>query len=234
MSIGVIGAITLSTLYVAYTTETLNKEIEKLKSKSSGQTIMIQKLTDANDKLYAQKSDLEKERNNESSKRKDLNNKLYESNEENKRLKLEIEKAKREKKASVSSRGSGSSAVPSAQNKSVANSSNVKTSESGKPINTPQGNWITMNASAYTNSPSENGGYTTTAIGDPLVFGMVAVDPNFLPLGTRIKIDGFGETIFKCSDTGGAIKGNRIDILLGSKSEAMKFGRRSVKVQVVK
>lgn len=129
----------------------------------------------------------------------------------------------------VSSRGGNVSSVDANRAKAKGNGTE-KASSSTSSV----GNWITMQASAYTNSPSENGGYATTATGDPLVFGMVAVDPNFLPLGTRINIEGYGNTVFKCSDTGGAIKGNRIDILLGSKSQAMQFGRRTVRVRVVK
>lgn len=109
----------------------------------------------------------------------------------------------------------------------------VTPSRSGQTVS-KQGDWIVMNASAYTNAPEENGGYSTTALGDPLIFGMVAIDPSFIPLGTKIQIEGYGDMVFKCSDTGGAIKGNRIDILLNSKAEAMKFGRRQVRVRIVK
>ena len=120
------------------------------------------------------------------------------------------------------------------QDKIRRDHNNLVVSSRGGSTSSVGGNWITMQASAYTNAPSENGGYTTTAMGDPLVFGMVAVDPNFLPLGTRINIEGYGNTVFKCSDTGGAIKGSRIDILLNSKSEAMQFGRRSIRVKIIK
>ena len=43
---------------------------------------------------------------------------------------------------------------------------------------------ITMTATAYSTSPSENGGYTVSAMGNPLGYGIVAVDPSVVPLGS--------------------------------------------------
>ena len=48
---------------------------------------------------------------------------------------------------------------------------------------------------------------------------MIAVDPKVIPLGSKVWVEGYGEAI--AGDTGGAIKGNRIDILLGSDSAKM-------------
>ena len=48
---------------------------------------------------------------------------------------------------------------------------------------------------------------------------MMAVDPKVIPLGSKVWVEGYGEAI--AGDTGGAIKGNRIDILLGSDSAKM-------------
>ena len=60
---------------------------------------------------------------------------------------------------------------------------------------------------------------------------MIAVDPKVIPLGSKVWVEGYGEAI--AGDTGGAIKGNRIDILLGSDS-AQKWGRKTVKVKILK
>jgi len=59
----------------------------------------------------------------------------------------------------------------------------------------------------------------------------VAVDPRIIPLGTRLYIEGYGYAI--AGDTGGAIKNFRIDLGYNSRSEAMKFGRREVKVYIL-
>ena len=87
----------------------------------------------------------------------------------------------------------------------------------------------TMHASAYL--PSDGGGSGITATGIPARHGVVAVDPNVIPLGSRLYISGYGEAI--AADTGGAIVGNKIDLCMESYDEAIQFGRRSVEVYVL-
>lgn len=69
------------------------------------------------------------------------------------------------------------------------------------------------------------------ANGQRVHYGAVAADPRVLPLGTVIYIEGMGQFVVK--DTGGAIKGNRLDIWMPSTKNAFKFGRRTVKVRVI-
>jgi 3D (Asp-Asp-Asp) domain-containing protein len=57
------------------------------------------------------------------------------------------------------------------------------------------------------------------------------VDPKVIPLGTRIEIKDMG--IFVAEDTGGKIKGNRIDIYFDSKEEAKKFGIRGIWINII-
>ena len=87
----------------------------------------------------------------------------------------------------------------------------------------------TMEATAYL--PSDGGGSGITASGMVARRGVVAVDPNVIPLGTRLYIPGYGEAI--AADTGGAIRGDRIDLCMESYGEAMQFGRRYVTVYVI-
>ncbi len=93
----------------------------------------------------------------------------------------------------------------------------------------------TMTATAYTDSPSENAGYTVSAMGNRLRYGVVAVDPNVIPLGSTVYVtapDGswvYG--VASAEDTGGAIRGNRIDLCYPS--GASGFGRRSCVVYVL-
>lgn len=61
--------------------------------------------------------------------------------------------------------------------------------------------------------------------------GVVAVDPRFIPLGTRLYIDGYGYAV--AGDTGGAIKGARIDLGFNTDREAMAVGRRKVRVLIL-
>ena len=89
---------------------------------------------------------------------------------------------------------------------------------------------IDMEATAYL--PTDGGSAGLTATGIPATFGIVAVDPYVIPLGTRVYIPGYGEAL--AADTGGAICGNRIDLCMESYWQAMDFGRRMVTVFVLK
>ncbi|MED4442413.1 cell wall-binding protein EntB [Bacillus cereus] len=97
---------------------------------------------------------------------------------------------------------------------------------------------LTVVATAYTADPSENGTYggrVLTAMGHDLTANpnmrIIAVDPKVIPLGSKVWVEGYGEAI--AGDTGSAIKGNRIDVLMGSKSKAMNWGRKTVKVKIL-
>ena len=73
-----------------------------------------------------------------------------------------------------------------------------------------------------------------TASGRMVSRGLIAADPRILPLGSRVKLEvpGYhGE--YLVADTGGLIKGKRIDIWIPSSREAMRFGRRTVKLTVL-
>lgn len=83
-----------------------------------------------------------------------------------------------------------------------------------------------MVATAYTAGCAGCSGYTAT--GYRAGHGIVAVDPHVIPLGTRLYIPGYGFAI--AGDTGGAIRGNRIDLGFDSLNDAIEFGRREVKV----
>lgn len=79
-----------------------------------------------------------------------------------------------------------------------------------------------MKCTFYTGSPDEGG--SITALGTSVTpWYTVAVDPHVIPLGSKIRIEGY-DGVFYCADTGGAIKGNIIDIAVGSKSEANSLG----------
>jgi 3D (Asp-Asp-Asp) domain-containing protein/peptidoglycan hydrolase CwlO-like protein len=69
-----------------------------------------------------------------------------------------------------------------------------------------------------------------TATGVPVGWGVVAVDPNVIPLGTRMTIPGYGEGI--AADTGSAIVGARIDLWFPTLAQARDWGRRTVTIAV--
>jgi 3D (Asp-Asp-Asp) domain-containing protein len=67
-----------------------------------------------------------------------------------------------------------------------------------------------------------------TATGVPVGWGVVAVDPSVIPLGTHMTIPGYGEGV--AADTGGAVQGNTIDLWFPSDAEARAWGRRTVTI----
>ncbi|HDR6824276.1 TPA: cell wall-binding protein [Bacillus thuringiensis] len=113
---------------------------------------------------------------------------------------------------------------------------------SSKP--TAGGKEIYVEATAYTADPGENGyapgqqvfsawgpggkGYNLTA--NPGM-KLIAVDPNVIPLGKTVNVEGYGVAI--AADTGGAIKGHRIDVLMPDKGSSSSWGRRTVKVTIL-
>jgi len=77
---------------------------------------------------------------------------------------------------------------------------------------------------------------TTTAAGTRVAHGVVAADPNVLPLRTVIRLaglDGRYNGIYTVMDTGPDIRGRRLDLYLRDCAEATRFGRRSVLVSIV-
>ena len=73
-----------------------------------------------------------------------------------------------------------------------------------------------------------------TASGRMVSRGLIAADPSVLPLGSRVKLEHPGYSgEYLVADTGGAIRGRRIDIWTPSTREAMRFGKRTVKLTVL-
>ena len=73
-----------------------------------------------------------------------------------------------------------------------------------------------------------------TASGRMVSRGLIAADPSVLPLGSRVRLEHPGYSgEYLVADTGGAIRGRHIDIWTPSTSEAMRFGRRTVKLTVL-
>lgn len=92
---------------------------------------------------------------------------------------------------------------------------------------------MTVTATAYTANDGGISGITATGVNlnkNPNA-KVIAVDPNVIPLGSKVYVEGYGEAI--AADTGGAIKGNKIDVHVPSKSQAKNWGVKSVKVKVL-
>ena len=95
---------------------------------------------------------------------------------------------------------------------------------------------LVATATAYAPGAHDNGPWgNKTYLGTQVRPGVIAVDPRVIPLGSRVYIqypDGSGEYAV-AEDTGGAIKGNRIDIAKWTVKEANNFGMQKVKVYVI-
>jgi 3D (Asp-Asp-Asp) domain-containing protein len=106
----------------------------------------------------------------------------------------------------------------------VAVAQTVSTVSSSAPVAppTPAGpGTMTVTATAYTLQG-------TTATGAPVGYGVVAVDPSVIPLGSRLTIPGYGEGV--AADTGSAVSGYTIDLWFPSLADALAWGRRTVTI----
>lgn len=102
-------------------------------------------------------------------------------------------------------------------------------------------NWMTFNASYYTAYCSEGcTGVTVTGydVSNTIYYNglrIIAVDPNVIKLGSIVEVKTPYETFKAIAyDTGGAIKSNKIDVLVSSEQEANKLGRHNVQLRVLK
>lgn len=114
----------------------------------------------------------------------------------------------------------------------------AKTSKPAK-ASAPSGNVINgreyskvlkVKATAYT--PYDGGCTGMTASGTRAGVGTIAVDPKVIPLGTKVYIPGYG--VGTALDTGGAIKGNKIDVCYMTKGEAFNWGVKNLNIYILK
>lgn len=96
-----------------------------------------------------------------------------------------------------------------------------------------EGKTFYVSATAYTAFCNGCSGVTATGINlraNPHL-KVIAVDPSVIPLGSKVHVEGYGYAI--AGDTGGAIKGNKIDLFMQNHSDAIAFGRKQVKITVI-
>jgi 3D (Asp-Asp-Asp) domain-containing protein len=92
---------------------------------------------------------------------------------------------------------------------------------------------MAMLTTAYDPGPGSCGKYANgiTCNGKRAGYGIIAVDPKVIPLGTKLHVPGYGYGI--AADVGGAIKGNRLDLGYNSRGSALRWGKKWVKVTIV-
>ena len=94
---------------------------------------------------------------------------------------------------------------------------------------------LTMSSTAYTADRGDDNGVAAMGVNcvrDPDGYSTIAVDPRIIPLGTKVYVEGYGYAI--AQDTGGAIKGNIIDLYFNTYNEMINWGRRTVNVYILK
>lgn len=132
----------------------------------------------------------------------------------------------------------GTKKVTTTKTKKTSSTSS-SASKGGKKGDFSYSKKFNVTATAYSASLSENGGNTKTAYGLTPKYGVVAVDPRVIPLGTKLYIessDGGKSWVYGyciAGDTGGAIKGNKVDLCFSTKSECIQFGRKSATVYIL-
>ena len=111
--------------------------------------------------------------------------------------------------------------------------STVKTSTPSRSNTSNVAREFYVSATAYTANCTGCSGITKTGINlkqNPNL-KVIAVDPNVIKLGSKVHVEGYGYAV--AGDTGGAIKGNKIDVFFPSKSTAYEWGRKQVKIKVL-
>ena len=140
------------------------------------------------------------------------------------------ERAAAEKAATNNASSNVSNASSStSSNETASASSNNETKATTSSSAT--GSWKTVQATGYSTQQKGLSTHTATGIDLRVNSRVIAVDPRVIPLGSLVEVQGLG--VYVAGDTGGAIKGNIIDIHYPTVSQALNWGRRSVKIRII-
>ncbi len=115
----------------------------------------------------------------------------------------------------------------------VKKSSPSKSSSASESKSSSGGRVLKVATTAYTANCAGCSGITSTGFNlksNPNA-KIIAVDPSVIPLGSKVYVEGYGTAI--AADTGGAIKGNKIDVFFSSKSSAYAWGNKSVQITIL-
>lgn len=112
--------------------------------------------------------------------------------------------------------------------------SKKKTEEKPEPAKTETSSsskTIVVSATGYSTQQAGLSTHTATGIDLRVNSRVIAVDPSVIPLGSKVEIPGYG--VFIAGDTGGAIKGNKIDIHFTTVQQALSWGRRTITIKIL-
>ena len=204
---------------------------DRLTGKSTVTVTRVEKVTDVVEEPISYETITEKDSDLEKGKEKvitegqeGLISKTYELTKENGKTvskKLVSEKTVKEKVDQVVSIGTK-------EKKETVKP--VSTSSSSSPSSAGEEYYVT--ATAYTSGCNGCSGKTATGINlraNPNA-RVIAVDPSFIPLGTKVYVEGYGYAT--AADTGGAVSGKKIDVFVPSTADAYNWGVKTVKIKV--
>lgn len=235
------GAVILLSI-LAYNNHTSLKAQEELnvelREKSANDSILIKDLKGEKDTLESQRQEradmAEKRFELMQQKDKQLEEKDAQIEQLNKDLQAKRERQEAERKAAEVQKqkqvAQAKTTAPSQSGGAVSSFPVAISRGEGEPSG---GREFYVEATAYGPDCVGCSGITATGInvGANPHMKLIAVDPNVIPLGSKVWVEGYGYAI--AGDTGGDIKGNRIDVLYPSEAAAYSWGRRTVKIRVL-
>lgn len=117
--------------------------------------------------------------------------------------------------------------------KTATKNKKVASKKAPKKNNKPNGKTISVSSTAYTAKCAGCTGVTATGVNlnkHPKK-KVIAVDPDIIPLGSKVHVEGYGDAV--AADTGGAINGKKIDVHVPSQKKATSWGNKNVDVTIL-
>lgn len=230
--------------------DSVSGDLSILKKDIDSKVTEIAELEDTLDKHIEYNNELESKVKDRNKKIKNLDSKVEGLSKDNSKLKSDLEaKLDREGKIKRESDSGTDSKIKSASNPSLvgkiktesdSGASNVKQLSKSESKSNTSGRKLNVEATAYTARCTGCSGITATGVDvRNTIYNeghrVIAVDPSVIPLHSLVEVSANGQTFTAVAkDTGGAIKGSRIDLLVGTKSDARSFGRRGATVTVIR
>lgn len=227
---------------ISFLEEEQKRKEEELRKEKEEEQARIE--AEAAEKARVLEEQLAKQRAEEEAKRKAEEEAKRKAEEEAKRKAAEKaarEQAAKEAEEKVKREAAEKAAKEKAQRVAAQQKAQASSQQASQSSNASAGEWMTFNATAYTAYCTGCSGIT--ANGHDLRKSLykdgrlvVATDRSVIPMGTKLELKYPNGTIVQATaqDTGGAIKGRKIDIAHATKEQAYAFGRKNIQVRIVK
>jgi 3D (Asp-Asp-Asp) domain-containing protein len=214
-------------LLISQQTEIEEKKA-KLEENFSKRNAALVTMQDKYTKIANEINLAEQEKNNIQSQIKTIQTQIQKEEAAAKARAVELAKAKKAKEEAAVVK----TVAPPSSTKNNSNSGQAKpsTSEKAKPTNSGKELYVTSTAYSHEDTQSDIT-YSGYNIKQNPNMKLIAVDPGVIPLGSKVWVEGYGVAI--AGDTGGAIIGHKIDVLMPNSSKARQWGRKTVKIIIL-